>query len=156
MQGKMVMYNIVAPRIILIFLAFMAGCFGSPSLADENCSLQIPPRDSAVSANHGSFFFVYPRGFDRGYSGCQTMWDELGRMVLVFHFRDGALIEYTLADHSTAGEPAVCKYKDGKPGAVNPKNCPQFADVENGLLNVLPEDEPEVPLERDPRARAQR
>jgi hypothetical protein len=144
-------------RLPSILLMIFAGCLSMPSLADNTCSPDGPPPDAAVSANHGSFFFVYPRAVSRSYSGCQTMWDELGRKIFVFRFTEGVLQEYSLMDYSGAGgsKPMVCKYAKKRLGADSPKDCSPYEDAKSGLLNVAPEDEPPVPADRDPRLRRQ-
>ncbi len=138
-------------RFSSILLMILSGCSSLPSFGADTCSLDGPPPDAAVSANHGSFFFVYPRTVARSYSGCQTMWDELGRKVFVFRFTEGVLHEYSLTEYSGGSKPMVCKYLEQRLSADSSKDCSAYEDVKTGLLNVAPEDEPVVPESRDPR-----
>jgi hypothetical protein len=132
-------------------LLLVAACWGLPAFAQNACSFNVPPRDSAVSANDGRFYFVYPRKVTATYTGCQTMWDELGRKVFLFRFKQGTLTEYWLADYSSNAKRETCKYHRGAVSPSSSKECPAYEDVKHGLLTVAPQDEPPVPRERDAR-----
>lgn len=144
-------------KLLLLSLLLLSGIgFSSEGLAAGSCSLEKPPTDAAVSGNHGTYFFVYPRHVAPNYSGCQTMWDELGRKVYVYYFQEGQLMNYSLFDY--ADSPAapiikLCKYRGQSLDPESPKDCSSYESVKHGLLNVEPEDEPPVPRDRDPRAK---
>ena len=124
------------------------------SLAADSCAINKPPHDAAISGNHGSYFFVYPRHVSPSYSGCQIMWDELGRKVLVFRFREGKLLTYSSIDYSEAPPTTKsCSYRNGSPTPGVTPDCPPYDSIKDGLLNVDPADEPPVPKERDARLR---
>src|SRR5882757_4243871 len=120
-------------RFSAFLLMILIGWSSLPSFGANTCSLDGPPPDAAVSANHGNFFFVYPRTVARSYSGCQTMWDELGRKVFVFRFTEGVLREYSLTDYSDGSKPMVCKYAKQRLSADSSKDCSPYEDVKSGL-----------------------
>jgi hypothetical protein len=138
--------------LILTFLVIL-GMPWNRCFAVDSCSLEKPPLDAAVSGNHGSYFFVYPRHVSSGYTGCQAMWDELGRKIFEFRFLRGELQEYSLVDFSANGARIVCRYDRGYISTRSSKDCSQYPDVMNGLRNVEKVDEPPVPKERDARLR---
>jgi hypothetical protein len=133
-------------------LAVLSSVWGSSALAQSTCSLEKPPTDAAVNENHGSFFFVYPRTVDTtSYTGCQIMWDELGRQVLVLHFSDGVLTEYSSTDYSATSQVILCRYKRGHLVHGNSSDCAGFEALKRGILNTSAEKEPPVPRDRDAR-----
>ena len=135
--------------ILLLLLTLLLSCRSTPGQAAESCALRGPPPDAGVTANHGSFFFVYPRAVGASYTGCQTMWDELGRRVFVFRFINGALKEYSLTDYySGKVKSRVCKYKDERLAGTSSTDCPAYEDVKRGLT-VTPEEEPPISKEKD-------
>jgi hypothetical protein len=141
-------------KLLILPLLLLGIGFSSEGLAAQSCSLEAPPTDAAVSGNHGSYFFVYPRYVAPHYTGCQTMWDELGRKVHVYHFHEGHLRDYSLFDY--ADGPAgpivkLCRYRAQSLCPDSPKDCSSYESVKSGILNVEPADEPKVPRDRDPR-----
>ena len=125
----------------------MAAFFCSEALAENTCALKLPPKFSAISADHGAFFFVYPRKIQHHFTGCQTMWNEQGKKAFVLRFKNGTLVKYSSSYGS--GIQAACDYRKGKLAIKNSGNCPDYQDVKNGLLNVDQSDEPEIPKDRD-------
>ena len=142
------MYRKFREALVLFVIAL-----GIPAMtsAHEICRTKIPPRESAVSENHGFFFFVYPRTLDAAYSGCQTMWDEKGNPLFVLTFEKGSLTKYELNDPSGVSEKQTCVYKLGKGVQHNAKDCPDYDDLKDGFRSLPNRDEPIVPPERDPR-----
>ena len=117
----------------------------------ETCKAKVPPRQAAVTENHGTFFFVYPGALGPTYSGCQTMWDEKGIPWFVLTFEKGKLVRYESMDSSKEGGKQICKYKSGKVVKNSSEECPEYDDVKDGLLTIPEADSPVVPPERDPR-----
>jgi hypothetical protein len=117
----------------------------------ERCALAAPPKDAAMSVDDGAYYFVYPRSIDAGFSGCQTMWDEAGRKMLVLTFVKGVLTQYQqLPDPRGAGAGLVCRYAGGVVTAGG-GDCPDYASSSTGLPVMPQSDEPAVPAGRDPR-----
>lgn len=136
------------PLASLIFCAALAG---QTRAAGDSCRLAYPPRDAAVSGDHGSYYFVFPRHVSSDYSGCQIMWDEQGRQVFIFRFLKGKLTQYSMVDHAVPKTTKLCKYDGQSLAAGSSSECPTFDSVKGGLPNVEPEDEPKIPKDRDPR-----
>src|SRR5262249_27150305 len=104
--------------------------------AQENCQLQRPPRQAAIDANHGFFFFVYPRTVSTGYSGCQTMWDEKGNPVFVLTFEKGEVIKIEATDPSGAEKKQTCEHKHGRLVGQDTSDCPEYGAVKDGLQTL--------------------
>lgn len=120
----------------------------------NSCSLHEPPRTSAVSADHGAFYFIYPRVIPKMYSGCQIMWDELGRESIKLRFQRGTLVQYVLVDYSgKTPETKKCSYKSRGIYRQNPTDCPAYENVEHGIPVGSMADDPPIPPERDVRLR---
>src|SRR5258708_1311678 len=124
------------PLLLVLFL--FSACSSAPTYAEAPRSLKGPPADAAVSANHGSFFFVYPQEVGARYTGCQTMWDELGRPVFVFRFMQGTLMKYSLADYSGGSKLKVCKYEHENLTHLSSKGCASYVDVTLWFLTWAP------------------
>lgn len=137
----------------IFVLGLVLFAWGLPALASaqENCQLTIPPRQAASTANHGFFYFVYPRAVDAAYSGCQTMWDEKGNQVIVLMFEQGSVIKFESPDHSSASGKHSCRYEHGKLASNQSKDCPEYGSVKDSLGPLPQSDDPIVPSERDPR-----
>src|SRR5215475_14243766 len=122
------------PFFLLCLLLF-AACWGKPTFAQTACSLNWPPADAAVSGNHGEYVFIYPRKVAAGYTGCQIMWDELGRKVFVYKFVKGMVREESLTLYSDSGksESEICKYEGEHLSAISPKDCSAYEDIKDGL-----------------------
>jgi hypothetical protein len=132
-------------------LAALSSVWGGSALAQSTCSLEKPPTDAAVNENHGSFFFVYPRTVDITlFTGCQIMWDELGRQVFILHFSAGVLTEYSSTDYSATSKVILCRYKRGHLVHGDSSDCAGFEAVKRGVSNASTEQEPPVPRDRDP------
>jgi hypothetical protein len=141
-------------RVLCFGVMTLLGCISwRNSVAADSCSLVKPPHDAAVSGNHGSYYFAYPRHVTATFTGCQMLWDELGRKVYVYRFRNGELVGYTLTDYANGSSKIICKYRNRSLTADSQPECSAYDSVKNGLLNVELEDEPPVPKERDPRLR---
>jgi hypothetical protein len=152
MQEKMkpVMHCVFRGTFVLGLVLFAWG-FPAFASAQENCQLKIPPSQAAISANHGIYFFVYPRSVNAVYSGCQTMWDEKGNQWFVLMFEQGSLIKYESNDPSGASKKQSCRYEHGKLARNESKDCPDYGDVKDGFRTLSNSDEPIVPSARDPR-----
>lgn len=137
----------------IFVLGLALGAWGFPALssAQENCQLTIPPRQAASTANHGLFYFVYPRVVNASYSGCQTMWDEKGTKVIVLTFEQGRVIKFEATDPSSPSVKYSCRYEHGKLASKQPKDCPEYDSVKDDLGPLPQSDDPIVPSERDPR-----
>lgn len=119
--------------------------------AENTCSLDYPPHDAAVNQIHGSFFFIYPRKIPPLFTGCQTMWDELGRKTFVLYFNEGNLNKYLLTDYSGHETSEICNYENDKLTSSSSSSCSSYEDMKNGLYYIAPEYEPSVPRNRDAR-----
>ena len=152
MQEKMkpVMHCVFTGTFVLGLVLFAWG-FPAFASARENCQLKMPPRQAAVEANHGFFFFVHPRSLNVTYSGCQTMWDEKGNQWFVLTFEQGSVIKYESNDPSGVSGKRSCRYEHGKLARNDSKDCPDYDDVKNGFRTLPDSDDPTVPPERDPR-----
>jgi len=137
----------------IFVLGLALGAWGFPALASaqENCQLKVPPRQAAVEANHGFFFFVHPRSLNATYSGCQIMWDEKGTQVFVLTFEQGSVIKFESNDPSDASRKQSCRYEHGQLARNEPKDCLDYGRIKDGIRTLPSSDEPIVPLERDPR-----
>jgi hypothetical protein len=154
MTHQITEHNAMRLRVWCLVMIILLGCISwRNSVAADSCSLVKPPHDAAVSGNHGSYYFAYPRHITATFTGCQTLWDELGRKVYVYRFRNGELIRYSLTDYANDSSNIVCKYRNRSLTADSPPECSAYDSVKSGLLNVELADEPPVPKERDPRLR---
>ena len=150
MQEKMraVMHSVLRGTFVLFLFVW-----GFPPLASaqENCQLKMPPRQAAVEANHGFFFFVHPRSLNATYSGCQIMSDEKGNQGFVLTFEQGSLIKFESNDPSGVSGKRSCRYEHVKLARNGSRGCPDYDDVKNGFRTLPNGDDPIVPPERDPR-----
>lgn len=138
-------------RKSLLVCVFAITVFGAmPTFAKENCALKSPPRAAAVEMNHGFFFFIFPRKIPDSYVGCQTMWNQEGKTVLVLMFDVGKLTSYREFDGLTEKASLTCRYSR-RVLKTSSKECPAYADVKDGFKTVPEMDEPSVPIEIDPR-----
>lgn len=85
------------------------------------------------------------------FTGCQTMWDELGRKIFVLYFQEGRLKQYSLTDYSGHQASEICTYDNGKLIASSPQSCTPYEHMKDGLGYIAPAYEPPVPKERDAR-----
>jgi len=129
-------------------------CLNKVSFAVNTCEINKPPANSAVSENHGEYFFIFPRFISADFSGCQIMWDEAGKKYMTFKFSNGVLDWYQIHQAADITEPVRCSYVLGKQSDRSRSDCSSYDSVKKGLLNVAPEDEPTVPQSRDPRSKA--
>ena len=134
--------------VMLLSLFFASSVFAS-SL--PNCDESFPPRAAAITADHGFFFYVFPRDINASYSGCQTMWDEKGNVWFVLTFQLGSLTQYTEKSSENGRQPLNCQYR--KEGLIpnSSNNCPEYGSIKNGFKTIDKHDEPLIPQGRDPR-----
>ena len=143
----------IAPLRKWYLLLLVAAAMPSAALAENTCSLSQPPLNAAVTAVHGYFYFVYPQSISEAYSGCQTMWDETGRTVIVLRFERGTLTKATQTDPSNDSSKEVCSYRKGALRAGSSSDCPEYDAVKKGVQHLgLPEGVV-VPRDRDARLR---
>ena len=115
-------------------------------LKDENCAMQIPPKDAnAYFIPEDNFTFMYPTTISADYTGCQVIWTKEYGRNLVLHFDRGTpdiIIKY-IDDKLSKG----CKIKDLK--IDNEFYCPYYR-----LFKSLAEEEPykgDIPKKLDRR-----
>jgi hypothetical protein len=150
MQEKLrLVINRVLGGTLVLFL-FTWG-FAELASAQENCQFKMPPRQAASTANHGLFYFIYPRAVSGSYSGCQTMWDEKGDQVIVLTFEQGSVVKFESNYPSGASGKHSCRYEHGKLARNESKDCPDYGRVKDGFRSLPESDEPIVPPKRDPR-----
>jgi hypothetical protein len=134
----------------LVVIGVLAA-FAQPACAMDNCDLPKPPPESAVTANHGAFYFVFPRSIPAGYTGCQTEWNEHGSIAWLLKFDKGALVVFEAHPETSSEEGFACRYRDGKAVDPDTTSCPEFDSVKNGVATLPRNLEPVVPSDRDPR-----
>jgi len=144
----------------MIAAALVYGCASSPPLQEENCGLQVPPKESYPEFRSKDsafkFVFTYPKDAPNNYTGCQTKWKEDGRMHSVIHFKRGKVVQYESYDEDgnlfVSCHPKSLEYMK----AMTPYSmCPSYESVMESvqtLQGALPY-EGEVPSERDPRGK---
>jgi hypothetical protein len=137
------------PRFVrLAAVAFGALALMAPAWAERTCALKKPPRAAGVNASHGNYFFVFPRKVSTGYTGCQTMWNEMGERVLVIRFRRGSPLIYEEHARQGNGTTLTCDFRRG---AVRASDCPAYEDLRDGLRTIPAEQELQVRPSNDPR-----
>jgi len=120
----------------------------APTWAESSCALQKPPRAAGVNASHGSYFFIFPRKVSAGYTGCQTMWNEMGQLVVLMRFRRGSPLRY---EEHARQENAVTLLCDFRRGAVRASSCPAYEHLRDRLRTIPVEQELHVSPGNDPR-----
>jgi hypothetical protein len=128
--------------------AFGALALMAPAWAERTCALKKPPRAAGVNASHGNYFFVFPRKVSVGYTGCQTMWNEMGERLLVIRFQRGSPLTYE--EHARPGNEATLTC-DFRPRAMRASDCPAYEELRNGLRSIPTEQELQVRPNNDPR-----
>jgi len=131
----------------MVLLLLLVGWFSpSESHAQDNCALEGPPKDAAVSENHGLFLFVFPTMIGPSYTGCQTIWDERGNAQTIRTYSKGMLVKFEM---HVGSEGMVCLYDNGQPAQSNIEMCPVYSDaVRNATIYSRPT-KLIVPPERD-------
>jgi hypothetical protein len=132
----------------LATVAFGALALMAPAWAERTCALKKPPRAAGVNASHGNYFFVFPRKVRAGYTGCQTMWNEMGERVLVIRFQRGSPLTYEEHACPRNGATLTCDFRRG---AVHASDCPAYEDLQDGLRTIPAEQELQVRPSNDPR-----
>ena len=118
--------------------------------AIQNCNLDGPPRESGVTETDGTFAFVFPDSISRSYSGCQTQWDEQGRVMWTLRFENGELLEYA-ENPPDSVKPPPCRYQDHRLVSPDAKSCPLYDSLKDGIPTIPKGHVPPIPAERDPR-----
>lgn len=93
--------------------------------------------------------FFFPSELSATYTGCQTLWDENGQLLIKFTFRRGELVTYQYRDEQ--GQRGICIYRRKALSTGNAEVYPDYADAVSGFRGV---DDPAgtfVPRDRDPR-----
>jgi hypothetical protein len=78
-------------RVLCFVVMTLLGCISwRNSVAADSCSLVTPPHDAAVSGNHGSYYFAYPRHVTATFTGCQMCGMSWGgkSMSIVFEMEN--------------------------------------------------------------------
>ncbi|GAB3254569.1 hypothetical protein [Chitinimonas naiadis] len=116
---------------ILFFSLF--GCAKQEIISEYNgevstCKLTVPPMDSGKNSVHGRFLYIYPRVVASNYTGCQTMWDQDGRKLMVLAMRDGhpekLSVSYGVSPESV--EEFTCSYSHDELINKDEKRCEEF------------------------------
>jgi hypothetical protein len=139
-----------------IVLACWGAVWSSTVAAQDSCALERPPREAAVTANHGRYLFIFPRKLPPSYSGCQVMWDEGGGRLRTSFFENGELRKVIAYDPPGA-EAETCIYeRRSLVQNASSLTCRPFEERKDGLLPGLidrPSDDMPIPPERDIRAK---
>jgi len=122
-----------------------------PSYSVDTCGLPTPPLDSAVNNNHGEYFFIYPRSFDKDFTGCQTMWSEKGHKVWIVGIESGKPKALTIYEPAKPATTTTCSYRDGALVSGPSESCVDFDALLKGIPSIPFSSEPKVPQDRDPR-----
>lgn len=125
---------------------------GSMAGQDAHCAEVRPPEEAAVNLSHGTYLFVHPKTLGEAYSGCQTMWNEQGKIIFVLSFQSGKLMRMRAWENAGASKPLECLYRDRALVKGDPDACPDYEALAGGFRTVGAE-ALEVPENRDPRAR---
>jgi hypothetical protein len=143
------MSNGLIPRFVRLgAVAFGALVLIAPAWAENTCALKKPPRAAGVNAIHGNYFFIFPRKVDVGFTGCQTMWNEMGERVLVIRFQSGSPVAYEEHGRPGRGATLTCDFRRS---AVRASDCPAHEDLRDGLRSIPAEQELQERLSNDPR-----
>jgi hypothetical protein len=137
-------------KFVLIAIGWMA-LISAQASPQRNCSRTIPPLDAAVTETNGLFFYVFPRGIDKTYNGCQTMWDEKGKVWFTLTFHHGRIVKFLESSQESNKAPTVCKYQDDVFLEGPSKECPAYESIRSGFRTFEKVDEPSIPANRDPR-----
>lgn len=122
------------------------------SAPNRNCDLPAPPRNAGLNGLHGEFLFVFPADIPAGYSGCQIVWDELGRQSILLHYTERELKYLAFDPANVTSGKVECFYEDRR-FASGDKSCPAYIDAEHGF-GALPADAEKIPPERDLRLKS--
>jgi hypothetical protein len=120
----------------------------APAWGARTCALTTPPRAAGVNASHGNYFFVFPRNLSARYTGCQTMWNEMGERVLVIRFQRGSLLTYEEHARPANGATLTCDFRRG---AIRAIDCPAYEDLRDGFRTISAEQELQARPSNDPR-----
>ena len=146
-------YCRLLPPAVVIALAI--GCAAQTSQQNleqgKACGLTAPPKESAVSTNHGFYYFVFPRTLPMSYTGCQIMWGEDGRRVFLLRFTNGEMERFESYPLDVNETLRTCKYGGGKLTSEASTDCPPYEAFKNGIRTFSSTSEPRVPAQRDPR-----
>lgn len=116
-----------------------------------NCTLTGPPQQAGVTETDGQFFFVFPLEIDRSYDGCQTMWDESGKVRFMLSFKKWEIVKYVQSSPEDGQTPVNCLYKKRNLLKTSSTECPAYDSVKNGFRTIEKQHEPVIPVNRDPR-----
>lgn len=140
----------------VIAATFTYGCALAPLPAEENCGIQIPPKDAYPSYDGVYFTFTYPKVPPENYTGCWTTYMENGTITNIIHFESGKPSRYESYD--TDGSLfASCRISRIWPGSPY-SQCPSYEGVIYSA-DVIRHSKPldrEVPPGRDPRGKEPR
>ena len=103
-----------------------------------------------MNSNHGQYFFVFPKTIEADFSGCQTVWVEEGRKVVVVSVTNGIPTKIDL--NFSDDDRILCTFVDGKFESGHREDCTGFMDLilERRGWPVVPDRfNPTVPPERD-------
>jgi hypothetical protein len=141
-------------QLNIVSSAVLSALLGHAPLAtasqNASCPEVHPPKDAAVNMSHGQYLFIHPKTLGEKYSGCQTMWNEKGRVVMVLTFHKGKLTRMQAAEDDGASKPLECVYQNEALTQGDPEECPEYEALASGFRTVGA-DALEVPNERDPR-----
>ena len=130
-----------------IAAGFLASC--SCAAEQSTCDLETPPKAAVADGVHGSYVFVFPWSLNPDYTGCQTIWDEHGRKVLVLEFKDGEPVQFRMAEATPGELTKICNYAAGHVQGEE-ADCPTYAEAK-APLRPREDFYLSVPPERDPR-----
>ncbi|HEY1148262.1 MAG TPA: hypothetical protein VGF27_06795 [Pseudoduganella sp.] len=136
-----------------LLLAALFAVLAPSCRAEQTCGLQFPPRAAVVTAGHGFYFFIYPNGIPKKFTGCQTVWTESGHEWIVYRFKNGS-IEQVTVDYPQPAQPGNisfdCHFSGGKALERDKKEC-LTAEQSKGFPRQGPIPALIPPPEKDPR-----
>jgi hypothetical protein len=144
------MRSLIVAAFVLLAAASMAPA--DQSDPNRNCDLPAPSRNAGLNGNHGVYLFVFPADVPADYTGCQMVWDELGRQYMLLRYVDGDLSYMAFDPTNAFSEKSECFYEDRKLSNGD-KACPAYTDAERGF-GSLPDDAMKIPPERDLRLKS--
>ena len=134
----------------VLVTVFLSACTWTAMATDgrEACRSASPPKDATVVFQDREYWFVFPRALPERYTGCQLMWDSVGRRRFVLHFSNGELTQFD--SHAGGGwsgtQTQICSYSRGVLlSTTSSDRCPAYQAVKGGIRIDMPKgSEPQV------------
>ena len=120
------------------------GCIAASLDEKPICEPSILDESAGVNFVAGLPVYVSPKSSNK-LTGCQTMWDSKGRIIMQIVFSEGMVTQYV--EYAETGIVELsCKYVEG---VARPQDCPNLKNLENGFMVLSDEIEKSLPIFND-------